>query len=67
MIGDPVSLTIRRNIERPSKAIMKAFAVGAASAIVVWVVAWLVVVCAALVWWFFIDRLRDISRAIKGQ
>ena len=26
MIGDPVALTIRRNIERPSKAIMKAFA-----------------------------------------
>jgi len=26
MIGDPVSLTIRRNIERPSKALMKAFA-----------------------------------------
>ena len=26
MIGDPVALTIRRNIERPSKSIMKAFA-----------------------------------------
>jgi 4-hydroxy-4-methyl-2-oxoglutarate aldolase len=26
MIGDPVALTIRRNIERPSKALMKAFA-----------------------------------------
>ena len=26
MIGDPVSLTIRRNIERPSKPLMKAFA-----------------------------------------
>lgn len=26
MIGDPVSLTIRRNFERPSKTIMKAFA-----------------------------------------
>ena len=26
MIGDPVALTVRRNIERPSKAIMKAFA-----------------------------------------
>ncbi len=26
MIGDPVALTIRRNIERPSKMIMKAFA-----------------------------------------
>ena len=26
MIGDPVALTIRRNIERPSKSLMKAFA-----------------------------------------
>ncbi len=26
MIGDPVALTVRRNIERPSKTIMKAFA-----------------------------------------
>ena len=26
MIGDPVALTIRRNIERPQKSIMKAFA-----------------------------------------
>ena len=26
MIGDPVALTIRRNIERPSKSVMKAFA-----------------------------------------
>jgi 4-hydroxy-4-methyl-2-oxoglutarate aldolase len=26
MIGDPVTLTIRRNIERPSKALLKAFA-----------------------------------------
>ena len=25
MIGDPVALTVRRNIERPSKAVMKAF------------------------------------------
>ena len=26
MIGDPVALTIRRNIDRPSNAVMKAFA-----------------------------------------
>src|SRR6185503_6064663 len=26
MIGDPVALTVRRNIERPSKSVMKAFA-----------------------------------------
>jgi 4-hydroxy-4-methyl-2-oxoglutarate aldolase len=26
VIGDPVSLTVRRNIERPAKALMKAFA-----------------------------------------
>jgi hypothetical protein len=31
------------------------------------VVAWLSVVLGAFLWWFLMDRLRDISRAVKGQ
>ena len=31
------------------------------------VVAWLIVVSGAFCWWFLMDRLRDISRALKGQ
>lgn len=31
------------------------------------VVAWLSVVLGAFFWWFLMDRLRDISRALKGQ
>lgn len=31
------------------------------------VVVWLSVVSGAFCWWFLMDRVRDISRAVKGQ
>ena len=47
------------------QAVMKAVGIAAAAAVGAWIMAWLIVVAAALLWWFCIDRLRDISRAVK--
>jgi len=49
-----------------TQATMKGLMVAAISGAAAWVVAWLLVVGLALLWWFMMDRLRDISRAIKG-
>jgi hypothetical protein len=32
-----------------------------------WICAWLLIVAIAFVWWFILDRIREIARAIKGQ
>jgi hypothetical protein len=31
-----------------------------------WIVVWLLTLAFVLIWWFIMDRLRDISRALKG-
>ena len=31
-----------------------------------WIVVWLLTLAFVLIWWFMMDRLRDISRALKG-
>ena len=50
-----------------SQAMLKSLGVAAVAAIGTWLVVWLLVVALALVWWFLIDRLRDIARAVRGD
>ena len=50
-----------------SEALFRGLWVAALSSIGAWIVTWLLVFGLALIWWFMMDRLRDISRAIKGQ
>lgn len=50
-----------------SEALFRGLWVAALSGVVAWIVTWILVVGLALVWWFMMDRLRDISRAIKGH
>jgi len=45
--------------------VLKRLGIAAVSAIGAWLAAWLLIVALALVWWFFIDRLRDIAGAVK--
>ena len=47
-------------------AVLKGLGIAAVAGGVTWIVAWLMVVGLALIWWFLMDRLRDIARAIKG-
>jgi hypothetical protein len=49
------------------EALFKGFWVAALSGIGAWIATWLLGLGVALFWWFMMDRLRDISRAIKGQ
>jgi Na+/proline symporter len=37
------------------------------SGIGTWIAVWLLAFGFVLIWWFMMDRLRDISRAIKGK
>lgn len=32
-----------------------------------WFGAWLLIVSIAFIWWFILDRIRELARAIKGQ
>jgi hypothetical protein len=50
-----------------TEALFRGLWVAALSFIGAWIVAWLLVVGLALIWWFMMDRLRDISRAIRGH
>jgi hypothetical protein len=57
--------SMHRLVITPS--VMKRLGVAAIAAIAAWLAAWLLVVALALVWWFFIDRLRDIAGAVRGE
>jgi hypothetical protein len=48
-------------------AVLRGVATGVISGIVTGAISWILLVGLALVWWFLIDRVRDLSRAIKGQ
>jgi hypothetical protein len=64
---EDVASTVGWQIIDPSQILMKCLGIAAASAVVAWIVAWLFVTGVALVWWFLIDRLRDIARAVRGD
>jgi hypothetical protein len=48
-------------------SLTKRLGIAAVAAIGTWLAVWLLVVAIAFVWWFFIDRLRDIAGAVKGE
>jgi hypothetical protein len=50
-----------------SQVVLKSLGVAAISAIAAWLAAGLLVVALAFAWWFFIDRLREIAGAMKGE
>lgn len=50
-----------------SRLVTKSLGIAAVSALGAWIAAWLLVVGLALIWWFLTDRLRDISRAVRGE
>jgi hypothetical protein len=49
------------------EALLTGLGVAAMSGIGTWIAVWLLAFVFVLIWWFMMDRLRDISRAIKGK
>jgi hypothetical protein len=49
------------------EALLYGLGVAAISGIGTWIATWLLSLGFVLIWWFMMDRLRDISRAIKGK
>ena len=49
------------------EALLTGLGVAVISGIGTWIATWLIVFAFVLIWWFMMDRLRDISRAIKGK
>lgn len=49
------------------KALLTGLGLAVISGIGTWIATWLLVFGFVLIWWFMMDRLRDISRAIKGK
>jgi hypothetical protein len=47
--------------------IFQALGLGILAGIGGWIGAWLLIVSIAFVWWFILDRIREFTRAIKGQ
>ena len=53
-------------ILNPSQILMKCLSNAAVSAVGGWIVAWCLLACVTFVWWFVLDRLREIACAVKG-
>lgn len=49
------------------EALLYGLGIAAVSGIGTWIATWLLALGFVLIWWFMMDRLRDISRAIKGK
>jgi len=48
-------------------SIIKALGIAVLSGAAGWITMWMFVCGTALLWWFLMDRIHDISRAIRGQ
>jgi hypothetical protein len=61
-----------KDLERPwivsntFESVIKGIWFGVLCGVGGWITTWLLLVGLALLWWFLMDRLRDISRAIRG-
>jgi hypothetical protein len=49
------------------ESILYGLGIAAMSGIGTWIAIWLLAFGFVLIWWFMMDRLRDISRAVKGK